>query len=58
VKVVADQTSANAFLIDAQKKFFSYADTDIVQINQDSNNPDIQNEDALKTSLFKMMFEH
>lgn len=58
VSVDEDSTDNDEFIIDARKKVFSYADTDIVQMDEDDNNPVILNEDALKTSLFKMMFEH
>ena len=53
-------TGTNKFKITAQKKIYSYASTDVVTLTVTAGtpnaNPVVQNESALKFSLFKMIF--
>jgi type IV pilus assembly protein PilE len=57
VSVDEDSTDDDEFIIDARKKVFSYAPEDVVQMSNTNQEPVIPCEAALKTSLFKMLFE-
>ncbi|MCE5244077.1 MAG: prepilin-type N-terminal cleavage/methylation domain-containing protein [Syntrophobacteraceae bacterium] len=60
ISVDQGNTGTNKFKVIAQKKIYSYASTDIVTLTVTSTTPDagpvVSNEDALKFSLFKLIF--